>query len=270
MKILTSESVFAERSKLSIETQHAETSERPDASRVSSSATSSDRFVQEQLPLVRRICWRFRHAGVPLEDLFQVGSIGLVRAMKKYDPERGSAFAAFAVPVIVGEIKNYFRDHGWAVKVPRKLQMHTQAVHSAVDSLRQQRGVSPTIGEIAEATGLSEEVVYDTFEVGRYGTPVSLEAESDKDGSGAPSAPLGRLGSEDPELEGLADKIDLANGITCLDQRERTVIQLKFYDDLTQTEIAARLGVSQMHVSRLQRAALGKLRVLLANGNAPQ
>ena len=96
------------------------------------------RFIKEQLPLVRRVCWRFRHSGVALEDLFQVGSIGLLRAMKKYDPERGAAFATFAVPVIVGEIKNYFRDHGWAVKVPRKLQMHTRTVRSAVDILRQQ------------------------------------------------------------------------------------------------------------------------------------
>ena len=136
----------------------------------------------EHLPLVRRVCWRFRHAGVPLEDLVQVGSIGLLRAMGKYDPQRGTSFAAFAVPVIVGEIKNYFRDHGWAVKVPRKLQMDTQAVRSAVDTLRQRRGAGPTIREIAEATGLSEDVVYDTFEVGMYGTPVSLEAESDKDG----------------------------------------------------------------------------------------
>ena len=231
---------------------------------------SLDRFVTEQLPLVRRVCWRFRHAGVPLEDLVQVGSIGLLRAVRKYDPQRGTAFAAFAVPVIVGEIKNYFRDHGWAVKVPRKLQMHTKAVRSAVDILRQQRGASPTIREIAEATGLSEEVVYDTFEVGMYGMPVSLEAESDKDGGGVSSALISRLGSEDPELEGLADKIDLANGIACLDQREQTIIWLKFYNDLTQTEIAGRLGVSQMHVSRLQRAALGKLKLLLADGHSPQ
>ena len=215
--------------------------------------------------MVRRLCWRFRYSGVPFEDLVQVGSIGLLRALRKYDPERGADFAAFATPVIVGEIKNYFRDHGWGVKVPRKLQMHALAVRRAVDTLHQQFGASPTVQAISKATGLSEEEVCDTFEVGKYGAPVSLEAESDN-GSGVSSAPLSRLGSEDRALEALADRLDLTNGISCLDQREQTVIALKFYDGLSQTKIAARLGVSQMHVSRLQRAALGKLRVLLTDG----
>jgi RNA polymerase sigma-B factor len=180
--------------------------------------------------------------------------------MDRFEPDRGSAFVAFAIPVILGEVKNYFRDHGWAVKVPRKLQKHRMIVEKAVDSLGQADGHAPTITEIATATGLSEDQVYDTLEVGRYGNPVSLEAEYDQNGSENGSSVLEFLGSDDPQLSGLPDKIDLLNTLRKLDQRERTIIRLKFYAGLSQTEIAKRLRISQMHVSRLQRNALVKIR----------
>jgi len=222
-----------------------------------------DHLVADHLPLVRRLCQRFSHSGESLEDLFQVGAIGLLKAIDKYNPQRGDNFVAFAIPVIVGEIKNYFRDHGWAVKLPRKLQTRKLAVDRTVGSLTQGLGRAPTIPEIAEATGFSEEEVYETFEVGRYGKPLSLDAEYEGDGGEETSSILDCLGSVDPELEGLANKVDLKAALGCLNSREEAIIYLRFYADLPQTEIAKRLGISQMHVSRLQRNALSKLKLNL-------
>ena len=223
-------------------------------------ALDRERLVSSHLPLVHRLCRRFRDCGEPPEDLVQVGSIGLLKASKKYDPERGISFITYAVPVIVGEIKNYLRDHGWAVKVPRKIQKQKLAVQRAVEALGHRLGRSPTVDEIAEATELSQEEVFDTFEIGNYGRPLSLYAEYDMNGSRDASTILDFVGSEDPQFEQLGDRLDLTNTLGCLSKREKTIIYLKFYRDLPQTEIAKRLGISQMHVSRLQRAALGKLK----------
>lgn len=222
-----------------------------------------DGLVADHLPLVRRLCSRFSNCGEPMEDLVQVGSIGLLKAIGKYDPDRGSEFIAFAVPVIVGEIKNYFRDHGWSVKLPRKLQRQTLLVRTTVETLSQRLGRSPTIREIAESTGLSEEEVYDTFEVVKCGKPMSLEAESNKNGNEDVFRLLDCLGSTHPQLEAVADRIDLVNAFGYLDKREKSIVHLKFYDDLSETKIAERLGISQMHVSRLLRDALTKLKLNL-------
>lgn len=222
--------------------------------------TDRDRLVTEHLPLVRRLCRRFRHSGEPMEDLVQVGTLGLLKATEKYDPTRGCEFTAFAVPVIVGEIKNYFRDHGWAVKVPRKLQKQRLMVQRAVESLSQTLGRSPTIREIAEFTSSSEEEVYDSFDVDKCGRPLSLDARYEGNGKAEASSLLDFLGNEDPGFEQMMDRVDLARSLQSLDQRERAVISMKFYGGLSQTEIAGRLGISQMHVSRLQRNALTKLR----------
>lgn len=226
---------------------------------------ASERLLADHLPLVRRLCRRFSHSGEPLEDLVQVGSIGLIKAIAKYDPDRGNGFVAFAVPVIVGEIKNYFRDHGWAVKVPRKLQRQKRVVEKAIESLSQSLGRAPTMPEIAEATGFSEEEVYDTFDVEGYGKPLSLDTEyCNGNGGEEVSTLLDFVGGEDPRLEDLSERLDLADALQSLNGQEATVIRLKFYTGLSQTEIANRLGVSQMHVSRLQRNALGKLKRNLA------
>ncbi len=224
---------------------------------------SRERLVEDHLPLVRRLCRRFNHSGEPLEDLFQVGTIGLLKAIEKYNPSRGDNFVAFAVPKIVGEIKNYFRDHGWAVKVPRKLQRQKMVVGRTVESLTQQLGHMPTIPEIAQATGFSEEEVYDTFEVDKCGKPLSLEAEYNGDGTGESSSLMDYLTSEDAEFEKLTDRIALADAFRSLNKREKTIIDLKFYKGLTQANIAEHLRISQMHVSRLQRNALTKLKQIL-------
>jgi len=212
---------------------------------------------------VRRLCNRFRHSGEPLEDLIQVGTIGLLKATEKYDPARGDNFVAFAVPEIVGQIKNYFRDRGWAVKVPRKLQRQKVVVERTVERFTQELGHAPTIPEIAQATGFSQEVVYDTFEVDKRGKPLSLDAEYDGDGTGECSSLMDYLASGDTEFEKLTDRITLADALGSLNKREKTIIQLKFYKGLSQTEIAKCLLISQMHVSRLQRNALEKLKQIL-------
>lgn len=227
-------------------------------------AAACDRLVTSHLPLVHRLCRRFRDCGEPMEDLVQVGSIGLLKAAKKYDPDRGASFITYAVPVIVGEIKNHLRDHGWAIKVPRKVQKQKLAVHRAVEKLGHALGRSPTITEIAQATELSQEEIFDTFEVGNYGRPLSLDAEYDGGGSKDISTLLDFLGTEDPQFDRLGDRMDLINTIVCLTRREKNIIYMKFYSGLSQTEIAKRLGISQMHVSRLQRNALSKLKEGLA------
>ena len=219
-----------------------------------------ERMVSEHLPLVHSLSRRFVRSGELLEDLFQVGSIGLLKAIKKFDPSMGFKFKTYAVPVIVGEIKNYLRDHGWAVKVPRKVQTHKLAVLRAVESLSQSLGRSTTPQEIAGATGLTQEEVYDTFEVGNYGRPLSLGARYESNGTSDTSSLLDYLGIEDPQFDWLSNRMDLANTMNCLDKREKTILYLKFFAGLSQTDIAGRLGISQMHVSRLQRQALGKLR----------
>ena len=219
-----------------------------------------DRLVEDHLALVYRLCRRFVNCGEPREDLAQVGTIGLMKAIEKYDSTRGISFTTYAVPVIVGEIKNYLRDHGWAVKVPRKLQRQKLAVHRAVDALGQSLGRAPTIQEIAETTEFSEEEVFDTFEVVNYARPMSLDAEFTNNGGNEGTSLIDRVGGEDPQFERLSDVMDLINTLGCLDKREKTVLYLKYYADLPQTEIGRRLGISQMHVSRVQRSALSKLR----------
>lgn len=216
--------------------------------------------VLDYQPLVRRLCRRFSGYGEPLDDLLQVGTIGLIKAIAKFDADRGNSFITYAVPVIVGEIKNYLRDNGWAVKMPRKLQSNRLAVQRAAGSLGHKLSRPPTVSELAEETDLSHEQVMDTFGVENYGRPLSLQTEY-KHGDGSSDTYLiDRVGRWDPEFETSIDKIDLDNSFRCLGKREKTIIYLKFYGGLTQMEIAGRLNISQMHVSRLQRRALSKLR----------
>ncbi len=224
-----------------------------------------EQVIAKHLPLVRRLCFRFSHSGVPMEDLVQIGCIGLLKAIAKFDPDRGSVFLAFAVPVVIGEVKNYFRDHGWAVKIPRKLQRQKLEVDRAIERLNQRLRRSPTVHEIAEEAGFSEEEVFDTFEMGKYGRLLSLDAEYHENGSGEESSLKDYLGRDDPHMVDLVDRLDLTDILGYLDPRERAIITLKFYSDMSQAEIAKQLGISQMHVSRLQRKALNKLKATLTD-----
>ena len=195
-------------------------------------------LVTSHLGLVRKVCRKFGNSGEPMDDLVQVGSVGLLKAAAKYDPELGSSFAAYAIPVIVGEIKNYFRDHGWAVRIPRKLQRQKIAVGRAVDILNQSLGRSPTVKEIAESTGFTEDEVYQSFEVELYGKPVSLDTEYDSGESDDTSTVLDYLGKVDPDLEALPNRLDLARACGYLDEREKAIIFMYYYKGLSQTEIA--------------------------------
>ncbi len=228
-------------------------------------AADRDRLIVQYLPLVRLLCRKFANLGEPLEDLVQVGAIGLLKAIQKFDPDRGNSLAAFAVPVIVGEIKNYFRDHGWSVKMPRKLQRQKLAVDRTVDMLSQSLGRTPTISEIGQAADLSPEQVYEALDVGRVGRPLSLDAEYERDDGEDTSRILDCLGQVDPELENVAVRLDVRSAFSGVEPREQKIIYLKFCSGLSQTAIAARLGISQMHVSRLQRHALSKLKMNLLN-----
>ena len=172
-----------------------------------------DRLVAEYLPLVRKVCRRFAYLGEPLDDLIQVGTIGLLKAIRKYDPDRGNNLVAFAVPVIVGEIKNYFRDHGWAVKMPRKLQRQKLAVDRAVEALTQTLGRAPVVSEIGHATGYTPDQSYESFEMQRYGRPLSLDAEFERNDREDTSSILDYLGEEDPDLSTLADRLDLMSAL---------------------------------------------------------
>ncbi len=227
-------------------------------------------LVTNHLGLVRRLCGRFRNSGEPMEDLVQVGSVGLLKAAAKYDPELGNNFAAYAVPVIVEDIKNYFRDHGWGVKIPRKLQTQKLAVGRSVDRLHQDLGRSPTIQEIAQATGFSEDEVSQTFEVEFYGKPVSLDTEYDSERSDESSSVIDYLGNVDPDLEAAPDRLDLARALEHLEDREKAIIYLYYYKDLSQTEIAKKFALSQVQVSRIQRRALEKLKTSCLRSYHPE
>ena len=199
----------------------------------------------------------------PERTLFK-WAIGLFKAIGRFDHTRGVSFTTYAVPVILGKIKNHLRDHGWSVKVPRKLQRNRLAVHRAVDALGQSLGRSPQVHEISESTGLTQEEVFDTFEAGNYVMPLSLDAEYERNGRSEENTLLDFVGSVDPQFDRTSDKLDLVSVLGSLSERERSIMFLKFYADLSQTEIAKRLGISQMHISRLQRNALSTLRERLA------
>ena len=193
--------------------------------------------MEDHLALVYRLCRRFNNCGEPQEDLAQVGTIGLMKAIEKFDSTRGINFTTYAVPVIVGEIKNYLRDHGWAVKVPRKLQRQKLAVRRAVDALGQSLGRSPTIQEIAEFTEFSEEEVFDTFEVVNYTRPMSLDAEFTNNGGSEGTSLIDRVGGEDPQFEMLSNVMDLISTLGCLDKREKTVLYLKYYAEVSSKSV---------------------------------
>ena len=227
-------------------------------------------LVTEHLGLVRRLCMRYTSSEELWEDLVQTGTVGLLKAIKKYDSERGVPFRAFAIPVILGEIKNFLRDHGSTLKIPRRQQSQARVVSRTVDKLTGELGRSPTIREITEVSGLSREEVYDTFNLETFRRPLSLDISVSHNGSRAEagSSLQERIGSEDPRLDQATDRIDIADAMCCLSGREKAVLHLRFYGDLSQTKIADLLGISQMHVSRLQRAALEKLKANIGNNKS--
>jgi RNA polymerase sigma-B factor len=222
-----------------------------------------DALVERFLPLARQLARRYERQDEPLDDLLQVASMGLVKAIDRFDPSRGTAFSSFAVPTILGELKRYFRDVGWAVHVPRGMQERALEVNRAVSELSRTLSRSPTPAEIAEFTELALEEVLEAMEAATAYDSVSLEAprsNGDGNGDGDAGEVVDRLGGEDPGYELAEYSATIAPQLRALPERDRLVLHLRFVEDLTQSEIAERIGVSQMHVSRLIRKALEQVR----------
>ncbi|MGW1023605.1 SigB/SigF/SigG family RNA polymerase sigma factor [Streptomyces sp. NPDC002577] len=224
-------------------------------------------LVELNLSLVKYAATRFRNRRESMEDIVQVGTIGLIKAIDRFDVQREVEFRSFALPTIVGEIKRFFRDTSWAVRVPRRLQELRIDIAKAVDSLEQQLGRAPTTAELAEGLGISE----DELEEGRQAANVyaarSLDAPVESDEPHGRATP--QLGEEDPALDVVECLESLKPLIATLPERERLILSLRFCDELTQSEIGARLGISQMHVSRLLARTLDVLRAGLLEDPEP-
>ncbi|MBA3291556.1 MAG: RNA polymerase sigma factor SigF [Actinomycetota bacterium] len=221
-----------------------------------------ERLVEQYIGLVEFLARRFRNRGEPLEDLVQVGTIGLLKAIERFDLEREVEFSTYATPTIVGELKRHFRDKGWAVRVPRRLQELHLELTKVVGNLGQELGRSPTVAEIAKAAGTTEENVLEGLEIAQAYNFTSLDAPIDSDDSGSTTF-ADQLGSEDDQLINLEYRAALAPEMAKLPERERRILYLRFFSGMTQSEIADRLGISQMHVSRLLNRTLMRLREAL-------
>jgi len=216
-----------------------------------------DELITAHMGLAEYLARRFTNRGEPLDDLVQVASLGLLKAVDRFDPERGLEFSTYATPTIVGELKRHFRDKGWAVRVPRRVQELHLRLGAVVSVLSQEHGRSPTIGEIAQAAAVSEEEVLEAIEAGHAYRFTSLDAPTGNDDEGALSA---QLGEEDQGLIDSEHRVTLSPLIAEFPRRERLILHLRFFEGLTQSEIATRLGISQMHVSRLLARSLAQLR----------
>jgi RNA polymerase sigma-B factor len=223
-----------------------------------------DELVVAHLNLVRFLAVKFANRGEPLDDLVQVGTVGLLKAIDRFELDRGVEFTTYATPTIVGEIKRYFRDKGWAVKVPRRLQELNLAVNRASDKLAIEFGRSPTVGELADHLKATEEEILEAQELGQAYNLLSLDSEVSGETDKKSQTLADTVGVTDAGLELLEDRANLERAFHVLSGRERVIIYLRFYESVSQTEIAKRLNVSQMHVSRLQAKALDKLRSVLA------
>ena len=232
-------------------------------------AETKDRKIRDQLVamhqnLVRFLAGKFMNRGEPIEDLVQVGTIGLINAVDRFDPDRGTKFSTYATPTIVGEIRRHFRDKAWSLKVPRRLQELNLAANKTSENLSQKLGRSPTIQEIANAVNASEEETLEAIELGNAYDTISLDSKLAYEGDSTPLSLAEFVGNTDGSLDNLEKYGDLNQAMDCLDQREKSIIYLRFFKDMSQTEVAKRLNISQMHVSRLQQKALRRLKELLA------
>ena len=209
----------------------------------------------ELMPLVRSLASRYAGRGEPLDDLVQVGAVGLIKAVDRFDVERGVEFTSYGVPTIVGEIRRHFRDKAWAMHVPRRIKELSVRLSRVLDDLTTTLGRSPTIAELAEAASVEEEDVIDALDAARAYSTRSLDA-----------VPPGgdhfseQLADEDPGYDGVHDRWLLSDGLEALDARTRRIVELRFFEERTQAQIAAELGISQMHVSRLLRSAFEVMR----------
>jgi RNA polymerase sigma-B factor len=223
--------------------------------------SAREQLVQRHLPLVRSLARRYANRGEPLDDVEQVGAIGLLKAIDRFELGREVSLATYATPNVVGEIKRHFRDKGWAIRVPRALQELNARMSGTIDALTARLGRSPSIAEIADTLETTTEDVLEALEVGSAYSTLSL---SGPPGGDEESDPLESIGSEDEGFERSEDRASLAPALEQLPLREREILRMRFEEGLPQTQIAERVGLSQMHVSRLIRKALATMRDELA------
>ena len=217
-----------------------------------------DQLVEMHLPLVEYLARLFRNRGEPLDDLVQVATIGLIKSVDRFDLDRGVEFSTYATPTIVGEIKRHFRDKGWAIRVPRRLQELKLSLAKATSDLSQKNGRAPTVAELAGHLGISEEEVLEGLESANAYSAVSLDAPDTGDDDSP--AVADSLGTTDDSLEGVEYRESLKPLLEKLPPREKKILLLRFFGNMTQSQIAAELGISQMHVSRLLARTLAQLR----------
>ncbi|MFA6573925.1 MAG: RNA polymerase sigma factor SigF [Nocardioides sp.] len=220
-----------------------------------------DALVHLHLPLVEHCARRFRNRGEPFEDLVQVGTIGLIKSIDRFDTDRGVEFSTYATPTIIGEIKRYFRDKGWAIRVPRRLQELRMQIGAASAELTQSLGRSPTPRELAETIGCTVEEIVEGIESSNAYSTLSLDASDDSDDSAA--SMLDAIGIDDEGLEHVEIRESIKPLLDKLDAREKKILLLRFFKNMTQSQIAEEIGVSQMHVSRLLTRTLDQLRASL-------
>ena len=216
-----------------------------------------DHLVTMHLPLVEHLARRFRDRGESHEDLVQVGTIGLIKAVDRFDVDRGVEFSTYATPTIVGEIKRHFRDRGWAIRVPRRLQEMRLQINRATADLSQEHGRSPSVAELAERIGVTEDEILEGLESSQAYATTTLDGGDDDDDSASVAATLGTV---DRALEGVENRESLRPLLASLPEREQRILVLRFFENKTQSEIAEEVGLSQMHISRLLAKTLASLR----------
>jgi RNA polymerase sigma-B factor len=226
-----------------------------------------EELVRRYLPFAKNLALRYRGASESFDDLLQVASLGLVNAIDRFDPDRGAPFTAFASPTILGELKRHFRDRVWTVRVPRGLHDRMAEVEKAISELTVQLQRSPSVSEIAERLEVDPTDVLEVLEANHNRRPLSLDRPvGGEDSEESPAAEW--VGDEDSGYELVEDKLALEGALPHLDERERLVLQLRFVEDLTQSQIAERIGHSQMHVSRILRRTLERIRNEVAEQSA--
>ena len=221
--------------------------------------TARERIVERYMPLVRSVASRYAGRGEPLDDLVQVGAIGLVLAIERFDLERGVQFTTYAVPTIVGEIQRHFRDRVWALHVPRRMKELSLRLTRTIEAETADLGRSPTIAELAETMGIEEDEVVEALETYHAYSTRSLSQPLGQ-GGGNEETMEDTLGEHEAGYEEVEHGVLVEAGLDALDERERAIVEMRFFDGLTQSEIAARIGISQMHVSRLLRRSLATMR----------
>jgi RNA polymerase sigma-B factor len=221
-------------------------------------AIARDGLVQLHMPLVEHLARRFRNRGEPYDDLVQVATIGLIKAIDRFDSDRGVEFSTYATPTILGEIKRYFRDKGWAIRVPRRLQELRLSLTAATAELTQELGRAPTVAELSERLGLPPDLVIEGLEPANAYNTLSLDAPDQNDADS--TTVLDALGADDEALESVEYRESLKPLLARLETREKRILTLRFFRGMTQSQIAEEIGISQMHVSRLLARTLTELR----------